>query len=65
LWEGTKDALCAIPNRWQRAAAEMDHPEATSPPAQTPDARATPNPRPRLSHNPSNLCQRRRSFKLD
>jgi hypothetical protein len=41
LWEGTKDALSAVPSRWQRAAAEMDRLEATNPPAQSPNAQVT------------------------
>jgi hypothetical protein len=41
LWEGTNDVLSAVPNRWQRAAAEMDRLEATAPPPDTANARAT------------------------
>ena len=36
LWEGTRDVLSAVPNRWQRAAAEMDRIEASMPPPKTP-----------------------------
>lgn len=41
LWEGTRDVLSAVPNRWQRAAAEMERLETTGSPPQTTNARVT------------------------
>jgi hypothetical protein len=41
LWEGAKDVLSAVPNGWQRAAAEMERLEATDSPRESANASVT------------------------